>query len=1219
MKIAESQASFPTFTQADLQDPSLSRLNTGLQFLASQIAYLQGGTGPITLKNVITAPGYLAEDDGVPTNPDSLLTLGAAQTLFGSSKQLSSGALTSNPIPPGGGGSGGGSFTSITRQAGRIIPNVASRILGDKLGDRLSIFDFGAVGDGVTDDTVAFNNALLAADALGGLEIYMPGGYTYFIDGFVNFAAGRNPVMLSGDGESSVIKSGVNVPTGKGLLDIPGSDVILKEFLIEGSVTTPAGLLYSTFSSDPMSPLLTTNSSVWIHPGASRVCVSKVTIQHTGGYSILIDSETADVTDIEVLDCWFVNNRPNLFGTSSGDLTYGSWTGGVLWRGNCQAGHLFAVRGLLVQGCHWRRCTGNALWGHSEGFATQHTNINLNNNDFQDLGLDGILFGNVDGGGARGNTLHRVGYVTLTDSDVPNPKYLAGLFATAIDGGFSHNAEYVSNAILSVNGNFMDTDGHYRFNLSGNVMEQPISGSPQYTEDRISLFGPMQNGVNLSVGINVGNSQQLGGAQFMNLVNNTIINMGISAIVLGFGKYSRIADNVILHESAASSAPIQIFSASGGTSDEWLCHDDIVETNTIWYNGSHAAIEETGAGWVSGSVNRVFDNTVIGAPTGGEFLKAAASGSYLGFSIAASSWKDSGIGAIVTISGTGIGNAALSVVLGYVSSDGGFTTSSANFNAIQASSGGVTAKLLIATTSISATADTAAHAGLSTAGNGRIYFDSVSNTFLVSQNGAAYVPLVGSGGAVAGSDMYVQYNKASAFGADSNLQWNYNTQVLTITGIDATAAIAVTSPLHTAYIQSDGGFTTAAVASNAIQAPNGGVTALSLISVRNDGAIGVAISRTSTTARTYGFGVDSSGDLFLEDFTASVNRMTVTTVGLFTFGTSVQIDQSGNLSASAVIQATGAIGSGSGFNVPTNTSFNVFQAAVGGMSAKSFTAANYVQVGHQMGNPSATAGDTIVQGALAWNDTVPALQVYTGSAWATLGSVAGSPTWIQYNGAGAFAASTNLTWDNTNQVLTAGSAISTAGVATNGTSTAALNAPNGGVTCKFLIGTVSFSLTGTSSATAGLSNSGQGRIYFDSSTNIFMVSQNTGSYVPLLGTPAWTTFTPAISGAVSTVTIVSGPECAYVVFGKTVFFRFQARLSFSANEFIVTIALPVTPISVGGSQFYQSMAAWADIAGGSIKECNMNSTGSSLEIVANTSFVGSTNIYFWVQGVYESA
>ena len=73
---------------------------------------------------------------------------------------------------------------------GSVVTNVEA-----KLAQTVSVKDFGAVGDGVTDDTAAFATALVAHD-----NIYVPAG-TYAVTGITM----SSKKVLFGDGEESVI------------------------------------------------------------------------------------------------------------------------------------------------------------------------------------------------------------------------------------------------------------------------------------------------------------------------------------------------------------------------------------------------------------------------------------------------------------------------------------------------------------------------------------------------------------------------------------------------------------------------------------------------------------------------------------------------------------------------------------------------------------------------------------------------------------------------------------------------------------------------------------------------------------------------------------------------------------------------------------------------------------------------------------------------------
>jgi len=82
----------------------------------------------------------------------------------------------------------------------------------DKLRETVSVKDFGAVGDGVTDDTAAFNLAIAAVPSEGG-TILIPSG-TYKV---TNIEIDKSRVFLQGsnDGSSVILNGGTNTPAIK--------------------------------------------------------------------------------------------------------------------------------------------------------------------------------------------------------------------------------------------------------------------------------------------------------------------------------------------------------------------------------------------------------------------------------------------------------------------------------------------------------------------------------------------------------------------------------------------------------------------------------------------------------------------------------------------------------------------------------------------------------------------------------------------------------------------------------------------------------------------------------------------------------------------------------------------------------------------------------------------------------------------------------------------
>jgi hypothetical protein len=73
-----------------------------------------------------------------------------------------------------------------------------TRTSADKLNDRVSVKDFGAVGDGLTDDLVAFQLALAAHDS-----VFVPAG-TYLVSGTVTVGERKS---LIGAGQATIIKA----------------------------------------------------------------------------------------------------------------------------------------------------------------------------------------------------------------------------------------------------------------------------------------------------------------------------------------------------------------------------------------------------------------------------------------------------------------------------------------------------------------------------------------------------------------------------------------------------------------------------------------------------------------------------------------------------------------------------------------------------------------------------------------------------------------------------------------------------------------------------------------------------------------------------------------------------------------------------------------------------------------------------------------------------
>lgn len=158
-----------------------------------------------------------------------------------------------------------GSRLSGFRQTGT---GATARTVDAKLKDTVSVKDFGAVGDGVADDTASIQAALNASS-----NIYLPPG-TYKTTSSLLLNSYN---LITGAGISSIIRNTTNLsviksitPTGSRIYFVGGSN-----FKIEGNT---AGVVVGSIGLDMQNISYATWSNVWVNYIATA-------IQHGNGYS----------------------------------------------------------------------------------------------------------------------------------------------------------------------------------------------------------------------------------------------------------------------------------------------------------------------------------------------------------------------------------------------------------------------------------------------------------------------------------------------------------------------------------------------------------------------------------------------------------------------------------------------------------------------------------------------------------------------------------------------------------------------------------------------------------------------------------------------------------------------------------------------------------------------------------------------------------------------
>jgi hypothetical protein len=490
------------------------------------------------------------------------------------------------------------------------------------------------------DATAGLRQAIGQAAGQGGGVVVLPAG-SYTISAPVVIAQNSPPIWIMGAGPATILTRSVAMPAGAGIFDISSDYVTLSDFVIDGGITVAVGLQYNGgFSTainlnDPMAPSLTTNTSVWVHGPATNFAAYRMRFQHAGGYSILLDATSGDISDVDIVNCRLVNNRPTLFGAGGGPQIYGSWNGGILAAGDGRASvgaQSGTVNDLLVHGCSFARSTGNCVWSSLYGLVKLHSEFRIQDNRFLDCGLDGIEMGGVIGGIVEGNVLRRIGYICTDDTSQSVPAWLAGLNATGIDSsGLVKSVNYESNSLLSVNGGFIDADGHCDSSMSGNVCRIPVVGEEEYTEDSIAISGSANAG-STSYGINFSNSSQTPwGAQNVVIVTNSLLNIPAGAIRLYAARFCTAQANIINAPANSINPPIAFGPVGAGPYQR--CYSLRISGNFCTYSpaasGTPLVLEDQSiSAMTGGEINFVFSNNpIIGNGDAVEFVKAAGSGS----------------------------------------------------------------------------------------------------------------------------------------------------------------------------------------------------------------------------------------------------------------------------------------------------------------------------------------------------------------------------------------------------------------------------------------------------------------------------------------------------------------------------------------------------------------------------------------------------------------
>lgn len=323
-----------------------------------------------------------------------------------------------------------------------IGTGAVNRTVDDVLLERVSVQDFGAVGDGVTDDTAAIQAAIDYCTSLSNRvqTLYFPPNTASAYYKITSPLVITGRLNIKGDGQFSTTIMAVGFSAGEYILNFDCAVIDAIEFssvaniTLRGFDTVPNGLRVSNLSYLLVKEVYIFSTTIGIYMTGTR-CFSntfeQVTIASTVNYSTQVDSYTGggghvfntctfsggsigfyltsnSQTDaLSFIGCNFEQNAANdiyINGNVRGLSIVGCRSEGL----NGSESFLISptggtlVNGLSITGCNWQTDSGNSapvsLAGVVRGF-----NISGNN-----AGYCGILYfvklnGGGDGGVIEGN------------------------------------------------------------------------------------------------------------------------------------------------------------------------------------------------------------------------------------------------------------------------------------------------------------------------------------------------------------------------------------------------------------------------------------------------------------------------------------------------------------------------------------------------------------------------------------------------------------------------------------------------------------------------------------------------------------------------------------------------------------------------------------------------------------------------------------------------
>lgn len=278
-----------------------------------------------------------------------------------------------------------------------ILANGSStaRSINDRFAERINVKDYGAIGDGLTNDRTAIQAAITRAIAINGC-VYFPAGI--YLVGSALTVSGSGTITLLGDGDVSEIRCTTSF-TGNNILSVTSTGTVdICNLKFNGNYPTTTGMstgeTLGVLTLTGSGGIYTINSCTVVNGEANGIVagtsvgsieISNSIVNTMGDFGIRVTSQGGSIVSNNfVRNCGGGGIQINQYSFNSKDVTpsvvEGNWIENITdeyfpatgSRGN--GIHLYNCTQVNVTGNYIRNCEWSAIRAASAEF------ININNN-----------------------------------------------------------------------------------------------------------------------------------------------------------------------------------------------------------------------------------------------------------------------------------------------------------------------------------------------------------------------------------------------------------------------------------------------------------------------------------------------------------------------------------------------------------------------------------------------------------------------------------------------------------------------------------------------------------------------------------------------------------------------------------------------------------------------------------------------------------------------